>query len=347
MIARRTIIHVDMDAFFAAIEEKRHPELKGRPLVIGGGGDPRKRGVVSTANYEARKYGIDSGMPLRTAYKKCPDCIFLPVDFEAYIKVSEQFHSIINEYSALVESWGLDEAFLDVSDSQQSAKEIASEIKGRIKEELGLTCSIGVASNKLLAKMASSLQKPDGLTVLKRKDVERTLGVLPVSRLLWVGPKTTARLAEIGVTTIGELRAVPLKKLREVFGPSSGEMLYKSSRGIDESPLVTSWEPKSMSHETTFEKNTIDKNLVRKTLTEFSQYLSKELKDSNCRAKTVTVKVRLAPFSTHTHQRTLKKPITSVKEISSEALSLLDEIKLNRPVRLIGLRVSSLEKIKE
>jgi DNA polymerase-4 len=344
---KRVIMHVDMDAFFAAIEEKRHQEYRGKPLVVGGAGDPTRRGVVSTANYEARKYGVQSGMPLRTALEKCPDCIFLPVDFETYVDVSERFHSIIRAFSPLVESWGLDEAFLDVSKDEKAPEGIGQEIKRRIRDELGLTCSIGIAPNKLLAKMASGLDKPDGLTVLRRKDVEKVLGPLPVSRLLWVGPKTTARLAEIGVGTIADLRAVPLEKLQETFGPSWGESLYYTARGVDESPLTTSWEPKSMSHEVTFETDTSDIDVVRSTLARFARYLSRELKESRYVARTVTVKVRLKPFSTHTHQRTLEASIASSKEILAEALSLLEETELDRPVRLVGLRVSNLEKTRE
>lgn len=336
-----------MDAFFAALEEQRHPEYKGKPLVVGGAGDPSKRGVVSTANYEARKFGVYSGMPLSTAYKKCPNCVFLPVDFDTYMEVSERFHSIIKEYSPLVESWGLDEAFLDVTGSKKSAEEIAKEIKQRIKKELGLTCSIGIAPNKLLAKMASGMQKPDGLTIIRRKDVNEMLAPLPVSKLLWVGPKTTARLARMGVTTIGELRELPLKKLQGTFGPVTGESLYYSSRGIDESPVTTFWEAKSMSHETTFETDTLDMDLIRKTLSRFARYLSRELKDSNVSAKTITLKIRLKPFSTHTHQRTLEKSTSSSKEILGVARNLLEEMEINRPVRLVGLRVSSLEKAKE
>jgi DNA polymerase-4 len=346
-MSRRVIMHVDMDAFFAAIEERRHPEYGGKPLVVGGAGDPTKRGVVSTANYEARRYGIYSGMPLRTALKKCPECVFLPVDFDTYMEASERFHSMIREFSPLVESWGLDEAFLDVTDSKKPPEEIAKEIKKRIGKVLGLTCSIGIAPNKLLAKMASGLEKPDGLTVLRRQDVEKVLGPLPVSRLLWVGPKTAARLAEIGVTTIADLRALPLEKLQETFGSSWGESLYYTARGIDESPLTTSWEPKSMSHEVTFEMDTLDMDLVKSTLARFARYLSRELKESRYLARTVTVKMRLKPFSTHTHQRTLETPVASSKKVLTEALSLLEEIEIDRPVRLVGLRVSNLEKTEE
>jgi DNA polymerase-4 len=333
-----------MDAFFAAIEEQRHPEYRGKPLVVGGRGDPHERGVVSTANYEARKFGIHSAMPLRLAYRKCPQCIFLPVDFEKYIEVSRQFKAILGDYTPLIEFWGLDEAYLDMSDVPRSAIEIAMEIKKRIKKDLGLTCSVGVAPNKLLAKMASSLNKPNGLTVLKSKGIAMVVAPMPVSALLWVGPRTTARLKEMRISTIGELQKVPLNKLVETFGPAAGQMLYNSSRGIDESPVVPFHEAKSIGHETTFQVDTKDIKVVKGILSEFAKYLAEDMKKSDFWGRTVTVKIRYKDFLTHTHAHTLPKETNSQRSIYQAALEALKKFEFDREVRLVGLRVSNLKK---
>ncbi|HMK50584.1 MAG TPA: DNA polymerase IV, partial [Thermodesulfovibrionales bacterium] len=243
----RRILHVDMDAFFAAVEEKRHPELRGKPVVIGGSGDPTKRGVVSTASYEARKYGIYSALPLRTAHKLCPHAFFLPVDYEEYSRVSRIIKDALRKTSSVMEDVGIDEAFLDITEVDMSSEQIASEIKKRIQDETGLTCSIGIAPNKLLAKIASDMQKPDGLTIIGDKDIETLIWPLPVRKLWGVGPKTEASLRGRGINTIGELASIPLEKLVEDYGESYGHYLHGASRGIDESPLVTHWEPKSVS----------------------------------------------------------------------------------------------------
>lgn len=343
---KRKIIHVDMDAFYAAIEEQHHPAYKGKPLVVGGRGNPRERGVVSTANYEARKFGIESGMPLRTAFKRCPQAIFLPVDFRKYIEVSSKLKAILREYTLLVESWGLDEAFLDVSGSKRSAVEIAMEIKERIKKELALTGSVGVSHNKLLAKMASSMNKPDGLTVLLGKNVSRMISPLPVSKLLWVGKKTTARLKEMDIETIGDLRKASLSRLREHFGPASSETLYRYSRGIDDSPVVPYHEPKSISHETTFQVDTRNAEVIKDVLLQFAQFLEKELTQRRFKGRTVIVKIRYKSFTTHTRAYTLTEPTRSAETIYQAALKVLDKFDFEREVRLVGLRLSNLRKLK-
>ena len=185
---------MDMDAFFASLEQQRHPELKDKPVVIGGDGDPTKRGVVSTANYEARKHGIRSAMPLMTAYKHCRHAVFLPVDYDEYVRVSEIFKNTLRKFSPVMEDVGIDEAFLDLSDTDKDSEEIAQEIKQQIKEATGLSCSIGIAPNKLLAKISSDLQKPDGLTILSEQDIEQRIWILPVRKLWGVGPKTETSL---------------------------------------------------------------------------------------------------------------------------------------------------------
>ena len=230
---------MDMDAFFAAVEERRHPGLKGKPVVIGGSGDPMQRGVVSTASYEARKYGIHSAMPLKTAYKLCPHAVFLPVDYQEYARVSQSIKEILQEFSPVMEDVGIDEVFLDISEIDKTSEEIAREIKDKIKDRTGLTCSIGIAHNKLLAKIASDLQKPDGLTILAGKDLEARIWPLPVRKLWGVGPKTEAYLKQLNIRTIGELAATSRDKLIEQFGKSYGQYLHEASHGIDDSPPVT------------------------------------------------------------------------------------------------------------
>ena len=198
----RRILHIDMDAFFAAVEQKRNPNLIGKALVIGGSGDPTQRGVVSTASYEARKFGIHSAMPLRTAHKLCPHAVFLPVDYREYARVSAKIKDILRKFCPLMQDVGIDEAFLDISQIDKPSEEIAKEIKMAIRQETGLTCSIGIAPNKLLAKIASDMQKPDGLTIIVKDDIENRIWPLPVRKLWGVGPKTEASLREIDIETI-------------------------------------------------------------------------------------------------------------------------------------------------
>lgn len=341
------ILHIDMDAFFSSVEQKRHPELVGKPVVVGGGGDPTKRGVVSTASYEARKFGIHSAMPLRTAYRVCPDAVFLPVDYEEYSRVSEEVKDILREFSQTMEDMGIDEAFIDLSNINLPSEEIAKEIKKRIKEEIGLTCSIGIAPNKLLAKIASDMQKPDGLTVIMEDDIQNRIWSLSVRKLWGVGPKTEAYLKEMGLQTIGELASLSLDKLIEEFGQSYGNYLYEASRGIDESPLVTHWEPKSISRETTFQKDVDNWQMIAKTLVDLTKEVVTSMKEEGYQGRTVTVKIRFNDFKTYTRAKTLSGHIDSEAEIRKAAFDCLRRIQLTKKVRLIGVRVSNLEKVGE
>ena len=342
---RRVILHIDMDAFFSSVEERRHPELVGKPVVIGGGGDPTKRGVVSTASYEARKFGIHSAMPLRTAYNLCPDAIFLPVDYEEYSRMSRKFKAVLREFTQTIEDVGIDEAFLDISSIEKPSEEIAKEIKGRIREQTDLSCSIGIAPNKLLAKIASDLDKPDGLTVITEEDIEKRIWPLPARKLWGVGPKTETYLKEkMGIKTIGELGALPLERLVEEFGQSYGGYLYEASRGIDESELVTHWEPKSISQETTFQKDLDNWQLIAKNLVELIQGVVTSMKEGGYRGRTVTVKVRFTDFKTYTRAKTLDKFTESEGEIRKAAFDCLGRLELKKKVRLIGVRISNLEK---
>ncbi|MBI4379234.1 MAG: DNA polymerase IV [Nitrospinae bacterium] len=340
----RRILHIDMDAFFTSVEQKRHPELIGKPVVVGGSGDPFKRGVVSTASYEARKFGIHSAIPLRTAYKLCPHAIFLPVDYEEYSRVSEKIKGILREFTQIIEDVGIDEAFLDVSLIDRPPEEIAEEIKKRITGETGLTSSIGIAPNKLLAKLASDMQKPDGLTIIKEDEIESRIWHLPVRKLWGVGPKTEAHLKGMGIKTIGELASLPLDRLTEEFGESYGNYLYNASRGIDESPLVTHWEPKSMSRETTFQKDTDDWQVTAKSIAELTKDIVGSMRHSDYKGRTVTVKIRFSDFETHTRAKTLSEPTDSLEVIRKAAFECLKRLELKKKVRLTGIRVSGLER---
>ncbi len=336
---------MDMDAFFAAVEQKRNPALLGKPVVIGGSGDPTKRGVVSTASYEARKHGIHSAMPLRTAFKLCPDAIFLSVDYEEYVRVSRTFKAVLREFTPLLEDVGIDEAFLDISDLPASSEEIAHEIKKMIRDATDLSCSIGIAHNKLLAKIASDLLKPDGLTIITPTDIETRIWPLPVRKLWGVGPKTEAHLKAMNINTIGELASLPLERLIGEFGNSYGNYLYSASRGIDESQVVTHWEPKSSSRETTFQSDIDNWQEIAKNLAELCREVSKDLKRSGYKGKTVTVKVRYSDFKTVTRAKTLERAVDSVEEIRKAAFDCLGRVELkNRKVRLIGVRAGNLEK---
>ncbi len=340
--ATRRIFHIDMDAFFAAVEERRNPALKGKPVVIGGGGDPSRRGVVSTANYEARKYGIHSAMPLRTAYKLYPQAVFLPVDYEAYSAVSRKVKEVLRSIAPVMEDVGIDEAFLDVSGLPESDEAIAERIKAGISEKTGLTCSIGISSNKLLAKIASDMQKPDGLTILRLEDVAGKLWPLPIRKLYGVGPKTEAHLQKMGVPTIGQLAALPLDRLVEEFGKSYGGYLYEASRGIDDSPLVTYWEPKSISRETTFQEDLNEWQAIARTLADLTREVVADMKHQGYRAKTVTIKIRFSNFQTVTRAKTLGCFTEKESQIREAAFACLKRVDTKKLIRLVGVRVSNL-----
>lgn len=333
---------MDMDAFFAAVELERHPELVGKPLVIGGRGDPTKRGVVSTASYEARVFGIHSAMPLRTARRLCPEAVFLPVDYREYSRVSTQVKLILNEFSPIMEDGGIDEAYLDITLSEQPSEAIARVIKDKIRSSLGLTCSIGIAPNKLLAKIASDLEKPDGLTILKTEDIPLRIWPLPTRKLWGVGPKTEEHLDRMGIRTIGEITSVSLDELVREFGASHGSFLHRASRGIDERPLVTYWVPKSSSRETTFEHDTADLQILTETLLDQAREVTEEMRKGGFKARTITVKVRLSNFETHTRGKTLKEATDEIAIIRNAATGSLKRFDLSRPVRLIGIRLGGL-----
>lgn len=341
-ISVRRILHVDMDAFFAAIEQQRHPELRGKPVVIGGHGDPTERGVVSTASYEARRFGVHSGMPLRTAYRLCPDAVYLPVDFDTYVAISQRIKSILRTFSPICEDSGLDEAFLDVSHCDEAPEQIGEAIKARIKAETGLTCSVGIGPNKLLAKLGSDMEKPAGMTLLAEADIAEKVWPLPARKLLGVGPKTEARLAALGVKTIGALAAVPLSTLQQYFGEAHGRYLHKAAQGIDESPLITAWEPRSLSRQVTFQQDVGDIRSIAKVLKKLVAEVVADASKEGYRAKTVTVKIRFADFETLSRQVTLVRPSRALRTIAGAARQCLERVALVKKVRLIGVRLSGL-----
>ena len=340
----RRILHVDMDAFFAAIEQQRHPELAGKPVIVGGRGDPHARGVVSTASYEARKFGIHSAMPLRTACHLCPEAVFLPVDYAAYSRVSAVIKGILREFSPILEDVGIDEAYLDISGGDKPPEQISREIKHRIKAATGLTCSIGVAPNKLLAKIASDLHKPDGYTEIGAGGVEAVIRPLPVRKIPGVGPVTEEHLHAMGVQTIGQLAVLSPDRLTDTFGHAHGTFLYQAARGIDERPLVTHWEPKSHSREITFQHDTGNWQTIARTLAGLCREVADDLGHDGSRGRTVGIKLRFADFETHTREKTLDLPTDSSDIIRRTAFECLGRIELDRKVRLIGVRVGELEK---
>jgi DNA polymerase IV len=341
----RRILHIDMDAFFAAVEEQRNPALTGKPVIIGGTGDPSQRGVVSTANYAARKYGIHSALPLRTAYKLCPQAVFLPVDYEAYVLASRKFKAVLKSVSPIMQDVGIDEAYLDITALPETDTALADRIKAGISAATGLTCSIGIAPNKLLAKIASDLQKPDGLTIITAEDRESKLWPLPIRKLYGVGPKTEAYLQNLAVATIGELAALPLTTLIESFGNSYGQYLYDASRGIDDSPLITHWEPKSISRETTFQTDVKDWQTIARTMAELTKDVLADMKQQRYKTRTITIKIRFSDFQTLTRTKTMSVCTDSEESMRKSAFACLKLVELKKKVRLIGVRASNLERL--
>jgi len=337
-----------MDHFFTAVEEREHPELSGKPVVVGA--DPKEgkgRGVVSTCNYEARKYGIRSGMPISRAWKRCPHAVYLPVNYKLYKRVSSRIMKILRIYADKFEQWGIDEAFLDVSSKvrdYKDAKQTAQKIKKEIYKKERLTCSIGIGPNKLVAKIASDFEKPDGLTVVEERDAEAFLAPLPVNKLLWVGKKTSQKLNTIGIKTIGDLANYDPSVLAEKFGVW-GTQIYLSAHGIDKSEVQERSEIKSMSRDTTFEEDTSDLNLILETLDALAEDVHKQLVESNFTCKTVTVKIRYENFETHTHGKTLPFLTNRLSDFQKTARELIQVyLRPDRKVRLVGVRLSNLVK---
>lgn len=338
-------LHVDMDAFHASIEERDRPELAGRPVIVGG--DPDRRGVVSAANYVARRFGVHSAMPSAVARRNCPQAIFLRPNIEHYARVSRRIHEIFVRYTPLVEPLSLDEAFLDVTGSVSlfgPPAQIGRRIKQEIREQVRLVASVGVAPNKFLAKIASDLEKPDGFVVVEPDRVEQFLDPLPVGRLWGVGRVGDRSLQRMGISTIGQLRRLPIEVLRERFG-SPGEQLWRLARGIDDRPVLPDHEAKSISHETTFAADVDDPEVLLAWLLELTEQVARRLRRHGLRGRTVQLKVRFADFRTITRNHTLPQPTNLTDEIWRAGAELLRS-RLPRghpPVRLLGVGVSGLD----
>ncbi len=340
----RRIIHIDMDAFFAQIEQRDTPEYKNKPLIVGG---PLNRGVISSASYEARKYGLHSGMPLVRAKRLCPDGIFVPVDMEKYLRESMLIRKIFFQFTPLVESIGCDEAFLDITGCQKlfgSELEIAKKIKGRIYEQTNLTSSAGIGPNKFLAKLASSIGKPNGLTVLENtREIMEKVRLLPVSYIWGVGRATDEELGSMGIRTIGDLASAPPWVIENKFG-ESGRIIHEMANGIDNRKITTNQEPKSIGREVTFRKDVDDFEILRSTLLFLSQKISRNLRLQKYKGKVVTLKVRFSDFNTVTRRVTLKKYTSGMFDIQKSSVLLLKNFDLNRKkIRLIGVSVSNLK----
>lgn len=326
-----------MDAFYASVEQRDHPELRGKPVVVGG--PPDSRSVVCTASYEARKFGIRSALPCSQAYRLCPTAIFTPPRFEAYKEASRHLHRIFRDYTDLIEPLSLDEAFLDVT-ANGLATPIAKEIRTRIRQELSLTGSAGVSYCKFLAKVASDLRKPDGLAVITPDRAPGIIDRLPVGKFFMVGPVTEKRLIEAGIATGLDMRSAGLDRMTQVMG-RQGRFLYELSCGIDHRPVEHRRESKSVAAEDTFQRDTTDLAWMRGFLATLSRKVGDRLASKGLEGRTITLKVKFHDFRQITRSRTLDEPTCGGEEILAATLDLLCETEAGRiPVRLLGIQVS-------
>jgi DNA polymerase-4 len=371
---RRWIAHLDMDAFYASVELLRYPELKGLPVVIGGGRrhqpvlqgdgsrrfatlhDYKGRGVITTATYAARAYGVNSAMGLMKAALLCPQAVLLPTDFDEYRRYSRLFKAAVAEVAPVIEDRGIDEIYIDLSDlpgaqdavghdAAGGVRAIAQEIRNNVRSATGLTCSIGVTPNKLLAKIASELDKPDGLTVLSAAELPLRIWPLPVRRIKGIGPKAGAKLAGLGIRTIGELAQQPREALVERFGRSYGRWLHDAAHGIDDRPVVTHSEPVSISRETTFERDlhaVADKAELGAIFTRLCQQVAADLQRKAYRGRTIGIKLRFDDFRTVTRDLTLPEATADAAAIRQAAGQCLKRVDLSRRLRLLGVRAGGL-----
>ena len=359
----RRIAHLDMDAFYASVELLRYPELRGSPVVIGGRGNQQPdilkdgsrrfarlrdyagRGVITTATYEARVFGVFSGMGLMKAAQLAPDAILLPADFSAYRHYSRLFKAAVADIAPHIEDHGIDEIYIDLSELRGDALTLAQRIKQAVHDGTGLSCSIGVTPNKLLSKICSDLEKPDGLIILNPGDIPRRIWLLPVSKISGIGPKATQKLAMLGITTIGELAQADAAFLQSNFGRSFSRWLQEVSHGIDERPVVKNSAPKSISRETTFERNLHvrnDRPILTEIFTGLCTDLAKDLQRRGYAAQTISIKVRDEDFHTITRDITLSSPAADAIAIRRAAEKCLRRAPLKRKLRLLGVRASSL-----
>ena len=336
-MARRFVLHLDLDEFIAAVERLRRPELQGKPIVVGGDGDPSKRGVVSTASYEARAFGIRSAMPLRTAYKRNPEAIFLPVDERAYHAASREVMETLRTFDAEVEVAGWDEAFLAVT--TEDPETFAKRIQQRVLERTRLWCTIGIGDNRLQAKLASGFGKPRGVFVLTSDRWDEAMLGLPTTELWGIGAKTAAKLEDLGIRTVGQLADADEAALAERFGPSTGPWLASLGRG--EGPASVhpeGWTAKGRSREHTFQRDLTDPEEVGAEVARTAREVASDLQRDERLAARVVVKVRFAPFFTSTHGVTLAEPTADRDLVAEAAARALERFDLDRPVRLVGVR---------
>ena len=340
----RAILHVDMDAFYASIEQRDDPSLRGRPVIVGGTGG---RGVVAAASYEVRRYGVHSAMPVREALRRCPDAVCVRPRIGHYAEGSRQIFEVFHEFTPLVQGLSLDEAFLDVTAGTAAtgeAERIACEIKRRIRERTGLTASVGVAPNKLVAKIASDLRKPDGLVVVRPEEIHAVLDPLPIRRLSGLGAKTAPKVEALGIRTLGELRAASAARLRPVFGRYT-ERVQQRAAGIDDRPVVPDRDEKQISAEETFDTDITDHARLRAELVRLADRTCARLRARQLSASCVTVKIRRGDFTTYTRQRRFEPPTQETRVITSLATALLDAWLAAQPraaLRLLGVGVSEL-----
>lgn len=339
------ILHIDMDAFYASVEERDNPSLVGKPVIVGGSAEGR--GVVAAANYEARKFGVHSAMPAARAKRLCPHAVFLKTRIDYYASVSRQIREIFEQFTPLVEPLSLDEAFLDVTGSEKlfgSSAEIGRQIKERIRRELKLVASVGVAPNKFLAKIASDVNKPDGFLVVEEDQVREFLDPLPVGRLWGVGKVTGQVFERLSIRTIGQLRQMPINTLSDLFG-SAGEHYLQLAHGIDDRKVVPDREAKSISNETTFAADISDMEVLRAKLVELVDQVAQRLRRHDLKGRTVELKVRFADFKTISRSLTLAAPSNVTQELLDAGMELLTQRLPPRhlPVRLLGFSVNKLD----
>lgn len=335
-----------MDAFFASVEEMDNPSIKGLPIIVGG--HQTKRGVVSSASYPARAFGVKAAMPLWQAKELCPQAVFLPVRMHRYAEVSQKFHTLLYDYTPLVEPMGFDEAYLDVTGTEHlfgSALEIAQRIQRRVKEELGLSCSLGISYNKFLAKIASGWKKPGGIFQILEENALEFLDELPLEELPGVGYQTKERLERMGLKKVRDLKVVPPEVLEAEFGKLAEDLLAYA-KGRDDRPVIPSWDRKSMGEECTLERDLSDQVELLKILLQMSDSLGRSLRQEGLRAGRITIKIRYPDFKTITRSRTFPRPVEANDEIYEMAKELFLETSPKR-VRLVGISLSRLLKEKE
>jgi DNA polymerase IV (DinB-like DNA polymerase) len=342
----RVILHVDLDAFFPSVEVREHPELKGKPVVVGA--DPKEgrgRGVVSSASYEARKFGIRSALPISRAWKLCPDCVYLRPHFDLYIPASNNVMKILRNHADKFEQGGIDEAYLDISTQVKDfdeAKEFAKRLMEEVQEKEKLTCSIGVAPNKMIAKIASDFKKPYGLTVVKEDEVKEFLFPLKVRKIPGVGPKTERSLKELGIETVADLASMKPELLTRLFGVW-GARLHEFANGIDNSEVVEGYETKSIGRDTTFENDVDDAEQIFQVLDGLAEEVHEDVIANGFKFKTITVRVRYQDFDTHTRSKSLLFPTNDLDMLKNNAKRLIASfLRGNKKIRLIGVRVSNL-----